>query len=478
MVKTNQEPSCTRNRGAFSLILRNLIKNELFSGLKDAFNVCAFILSPNVRLVRGQVHSAVFEFTTERVFWVNASVANFLEFCSSPRQFEELMSFSTLNEKQIYELITSLVHYNILKAQSSQIPIVENYPLNYDELPLEQVWAELTLQCNLKCVHCYANAQNELLKPLPLSFWESAFQQINEKGCSLLQLTGGEPFLHPQFWEIAEVARKILPDSQIEIFSNGTLITPEIASKIAKLGFQVAISVHGYTEDVHESITCVSGSFQKVLNGLQALQEANISTRTECIVLDSSLLNLNFVSNYISFIKSKYTNIKVGPPRPALPIGRLNKTLCPPENNPLQVPRFLINHTKFLENTSINPCWGRRCAILANGDLVPCIFARNLKFGSLKSNSLNFKQLFLKQDFRMITKTQVSICQDCEFRFLCHDCRALASAICGSLYSGSPSCAYDPQKGTWKTSDMPTMTNSSPDIILLKNHSFTPLEKL
>ncbi|MFX0065438.1 MAG: radical SAM protein [Candidatus Hermodarchaeota archaeon] len=438
--------------------------------------MCAFILSPNARLVRGKVHSAVFEFTTERVFWINASVADFLEFCSTPRQFEELMSFSTLNEKQIYELITSLVHYNILKSQNSQTPSVP-HSINFDELPLEQVWAELTLQCNLKCVHCYANAQTELSKPLPLSFWERAFHQISEIGCSLLQLTGGEPFLHPQFWEIAEVARTILPDSQIEIFSNGTLITSKLASKISKLGYQVAISLHGYTEGVHESITSVPGSFQKVLRGIQALQEANVPTRTECIVLDSALLNHDFVSNYISFIKSKYPDIRVGSPRPALPIGRINKNLCSPENNPRQVPRFFITHTKFLENTSINSCWGRRCAILANGDLVPCIFARNLKFGSLKSDSLNFKQLFLKQDFRMINKTQVSICKDCEFRFLCHDCRALASAVSGSLYSPSPFCAYDPQRGAWKTSNMPTMINSSPAIILLKNHSFIP-EKL
>ncbi|MFX1533134.1 MAG: radical SAM protein [Promethearchaeota archaeon] len=435
--------------------------------------MCAFILSSNARLVRGQVHSAVFEFTTQRVFWINASVANFLEFCSTPRQFEELMSFSTLNEKQIYELVTSLVHYKILKSQSSQTLSIDNFSLNFDELPLEQVWAELTLQCNLKCVHCYANAQNRLLKPLPLSFWEGAFHQISEIGCSLLQLTGGEPFLHPEFWEIAEAARKILPDSQIEIFSNGTLITPKIASKIAKLGCQVAISLHGYTEDVHESITNVPGSFKKVLRGIQVLQDANISTRTECIVLDSSLLNATFVSNYISFIKSKYKGIKVGSPRPALPIGRVNKTLCSPENNPLQVPRFFITHSKFLENTSLNPCWGRRCAILANGDLVPCVFARNLKFGSLKSNSLNFKQLFLKQDFRMITKAQVSVCKNCEFRFLCHDCRALASAVSDSIYSHSPTCAYDPKRGAWRTSSMPTMHSSSPTIILLKNHTFS-----
>ncbi|MFX0093798.1 MAG: radical SAM protein, partial [Candidatus Hodarchaeota archaeon] len=284
-----------------------------------------------------------------------------------------------------------------------------------------------------------------------------------------------EPFKEQKFWEIAKAARNILPKSQIEIFSNGTLITPKIASEISKLGFKMAISLHGFTKTVHESITRVPDSFQRALRGVQALHDIHIPIRTECIAWNPAQFDPNFISRYFSFVKSKFPKVKIGLPRPILPIGRATKSPYNLENIPLQVPRFSLSYSKFLEHNSLNPCWGRRCAILASGEVVPCIFARNRIFGSLKSNSFSLKEIVLKQEVRKITKTEVSVCKKCEFRFLCHDCRVLASAFEDSLYAPPPTCAYNPLKGIWKNPKMPIMPRSRPVIILLENQDFLPV---
>jgi hypothetical protein len=54
------------------------------------------------------------------------------------------------------------------------------------------------------------------------------------------------------------------------------------------------------------------------------------------------------------------------------------------------------------------------------------------------------------QDLWSIDKAQIPVCRDCEFRYGCFDCRALAYKQTGRLRSKPPTCTYDPYSGTWE----------------------------
>ena len=106
---------------------------------------------------------------------------------------------------------------------------------------------QITDRCNLRCRHCYIGdgfhqdlSFEKILKIL------KEFEEI--QGLRLL-LSGGEPLLHPRFWEINEVLRDHAFRSVL--LSNGTLITKAIAKKLHV--HEVQISLDGMKEG-HESL--------------------------------------------------------------------------------------------------------------------------------------------------------------------------------------------------------------------------------
>ena len=116
-------------------------------------------------------------------------------------------------------------------------------------------------------------------------------------------------------------------------------------------------------------------------------------------------------------------------------------------------PNFRVSGERFERNQYYHPCLAGKVAITTNGTVLPCIFARDQKLGNIKNLSLSeitegpeTKQVW------QITKDDVLVCQDCEYRYACHDCRPLASVCSGQseFYEApSPRCTYNPYTSDW-----------------------------
>jgi len=152
----------------------------------------------------------------------------------------------------------------------------------------------LTERCNLRCRHCYqtggktdelslfeiqtvANEISEMLKA-----WEETY---NISFSPSFNITGGEPFLRLDFFEILEEigGRGI----DIYILTNGTMINGRNAAKLAKLGVRgVQVSLEG-PEEVHESIRG-KGSFLSALRGVKNLLDAGLQ-----VTLNATLSDIN-----------------------------------------------------------------------------------------------------------------------------------------------------------------------------------------
>jgi len=93
---------------------------------------------------------------------------------------------------------------------------------------------ELTLQCNLRCKHCYLDGVHDGIpgeQELSTEEWYDILDQLADAGTLWLLMTGGEPFARSDFLDIYTYAKK--RGFLITIFTNGTLITPEIADYLA-----------------------------------------------------------------------------------------------------------------------------------------------------------------------------------------------------------------------------------------------------
>jgi len=155
---------------------------------------------------------------------------------------------------------------------------------------------ELTFRCNLRCVHCYID-HDDLQGELSYEEICSILDQLVEEGCLWLLITGGEPLFRKDFLDIYTYAKK--KGLLITLFTNGTLITSEIADYFKEWPpFCIEITLYGMTKDTYEAITGVADSFQRCINGINLLLERRIPLKLKTMVMILNKHELSEMKKY------------------------------------------------------------------------------------------------------------------------------------------------------------------------------------
>src|SRR5262249_49951566 len=125
---------------------------------------------------------------------------------------------------------------------------------------LRLVFWETTKACNLSCRHCRAVPQRSL-GPMELTT-RRAFDLLDEIGRvarPVMVLSGGEPLFRPDLFDIADYGAQ--SGFRMALATNGTLVTPKIAARIADAGIsRVAVSLDSADPDVHDRFRGVPGA--------------------------------------------------------------------------------------------------------------------------------------------------------------------------------------------------------------------------
>lgn len=154
-----------------------------------------------------------------------------------------------------------------------------------------QATIELTYRCNFDCVHCY-NVKEWVGGELSLSEWERVFDELAAAGCLILTITGGEPLVHPQFFEIAEAARR--RHFAIKLLTNASRISEDAADRIAALRpLQVDVSFYGADRSVFADVTGRAQLYDATYDGVRRLVARGIK-----VVAKVPLLRENFEDRY------------------------------------------------------------------------------------------------------------------------------------------------------------------------------------
>ena len=129
------------------------------------------------------------------------------------------------------------------------------------------VW-NCTRSCNQNCEHCYMEATPEgSSEELETAEAKAFIDDLDALKCPVLLLSGGEPLLRHDFWEITEYAIK--KGLRVTISTNGSLITPHIARDLKKIGVSyVGISLDGM-EKTHDAFRNSPGAFNNTLEAIR-----------------------------------------------------------------------------------------------------------------------------------------------------------------------------------------------------------------
>ena len=147
---------------------------------------------------------------------------------------------------------------------SSQLP---SHLLQFSEDKKPVVVWNMTRRCNLKCVHCYAQAVDPDGKDeISTEQGKAIISDLAAYGAPVMLFSGGEPLVRQDLPELASYATE--KGMRAVISTNGTLITKEKARELKAINLSyVGISLDG-AEEIHDKFRGVPNSFKKALEGL------------------------------------------------------------------------------------------------------------------------------------------------------------------------------------------------------------------
>ncbi len=325
---------------------------------------------------------------------------------------------------------------------------------------LDFMWLELTKSCNLFCAHCYkeAGTNHPHPKPLPsmerelisLEQWKDILAEGAKLGGKRVQFVGGEPTLYPGLMELIEYARSCRY-RDIEVFTNATRIEDSILRQWASSGIMVALSFYSWDPKTHDTITGRTGSFRRTVQGIRAILAHNIPVRVGIVLMRENLSHLTDTVEFLKGLGLKGNVIGWDYVRPTgrgeAEVSRMERDFRT-EVTPFKSSSLEEGQGNCDKGFAQGTCWKGKIAISSEGDVYPCVFARQMSVGKFPEMRLEeIVQGQILQRLWQITLEEVETCKDCELRYGCFDCRALAETTKGDLFSKIQGCRYDPYTG-------------------------------
>jgi AdoMet-dependent heme synthase len=129
---------------------------------------------------------------------------------------------------------------------------------------------DVTYRCNERCVHCYLDHDDH--GEMTSAEIKGVLDQLAEAGVFFLTLSGGEPFMRRDFFEIVEHARRQL--FNVKIKTNAVMIGEPEAQRLRALAVDsIQISVYSHRPAVHDAITKLPHSFERTIKAVCFLRD-------------------------------------------------------------------------------------------------------------------------------------------------------------------------------------------------------------
>ena len=203
--------------------------------------------------------------------------------------------------------------------------------------PICAVW-ELTLRCNSKCIHCGSDAGEGRFDELNNEEALNLVRELKSCGYKGIALMGGEPLLRSDWFEIAQEIKN--NKLELSIVTNGLKVQEDI-NKIKSLNTDcVSISLDAGTEKVHDYLRGISGSFNKVIEALNILEDAAIPTS---IITSISKVNLKELDKIKKIIIDRNIAWQI---QVSTPIGRFPRKLMIDRTEFYNLAMYIANTVK------------------------------------------------------------------------------------------------------------------------------------
>lgn len=251
---------------------------------------------------------------------------------------------------------------------------------------------QITKRCNLNCKHCYSIKEHNSID-MSISTVDRLFSNLAVLKIPNITLLGGEPFLHPQIFDILKLSMRynIFPD----IVSNG-LIENTIIKKILNIGIdKIAFSLDGL-EHAHSRIRG-NNTFDKIINSINNAKKNGIYVRVLSVAMKS---NLNSIVELNKLLRDKVDMHKIIFYSP-IGNGRFDEFVYPNEwldfidNFQTKIGASKVTKTiiqqPYYKKLPKRMCNLKSIFITSSGEVYPCILFIDTEYsiGNITQKSFN-----------------------------------------------------------------------------------------
>jgi radical SAM protein with 4Fe4S-binding SPASM domain len=336
-----------------------------------------------------------------------------------------------------------------------------NHATDTDYKPSLISW-NLTRRCNLRCPHCYLDAGHRSEHEFTTDECRRLLDELKALGTEMVILTGGEPLLRRDIYEIARHASRL--GLWVVMGTNGVLVTDEVAARMRECGVRgVGISIDSVHAEKHDAFRGGPGAWEHSMRALDICRAHGLE-----VIVQSTVMAMNYdeVDELMALAREKgawafnlYFLVRTGRGQELndLPPSRVAAMLshlvdAQERNRPMRVrakcaPQFKqIAFEQGRRGLESGGCMAgtRYARITPDAEVTPCPYMpvvagdlRRQSFTDVWRSSPVLQQL---RD-RELLKGR---CGRCEFNELCGGCRCRAHAATGDYLDEDPACTYQP----------------------------------
>ena len=325
---------------------------------------------------------------------------------------------------------------------------------------LYSVTWNVTSGCNFSCRHCYVPDPSS--KDLTTNEAKTFLKQIADFGVEELYMSGGEPLMRKDIFEVAKLAVDF--GLHTDVITNGWFVNDEIAKKFKESGVDhVSVSVDGL-EDTHDYIRNKPGSFKKCVEAIKLLRNAGVRTYLSPTFSKYNLHQIYGLMNLAQSLDSDFS-CKV-----MIPMGEATelreKCLSPEEQgqfyealrarkkdpeNRLDIVTTCDPYSIFMDDKGDLPpdenrirggCTGgiTLLCVGADGTVTPCSRLQ-IPIGNIREKTI--EDLWYNSEVLDTLRDRDNLkgkCKGCKYVNWCGGCRAMTWAQTGDYLEGDPTC--------------------------------------
>jgi radical SAM protein with 4Fe4S-binding SPASM domain len=311
---------------------------------------------------------------------------------------------------------------------------------------------EFNKSCNFRCLYCYASDHTETRQrdELNQSEFLELINQARELGARKIIILGGEPMLYPPIVEMIQYIRGL--DLDVELFTNGTNITREMAQMLYDLGVRVVLKMNTFEEKIQDMLSGRKGAYAQIQEAFNNLKRAGYPSADHFMGISTVICqqNIDELPKMWEWLRDQ----NIAPYFEMItPQGGAK------EHNMLEVDsrqaEELFHRISRIDRKKYGHTWDPKpplvggeclrhqfsCAVDSEGFVQPCVGV-TIPIGNVRKRRLKdiLQESEVVQDLKNYTETIKGPCGECERLSECYGCRGAAYQMTGDYLASDPLC--------------------------------------